>query len=109
MYIKRLIGVSILWSIILIPIFYIDMYYEIRKAKSYEGVFLLMLPFIYGSILGLLTEVVIWFGSKIKGQINLFNLNNLHKEKELLDKLKAEGLIDSSEYQVRLDKIKSKI
>ena len=109
MNIKRIIGFGILWSLILIPIIYINLQKEIARADGFSGTLLLMLPFIYGSILGLLTEVMIWFGSKIRGQINLFNLNNLHKEKELLDKLKAEGLIDSSEYQVHLDKIKSKL
>ena len=109
MNIKRIIGFGILWSLILIPIIYLDTADEIHYASKGEGLFMILAPFIFGSILGLLTEVVIWFGSKIRGQINLFNLNNLHKEKELLDKLKAEGLIDSSEYQVRLDKIKSKL
>ena len=106
---KRVIGLIILWTIVITPIMWTILAPDINRTDGFKGTILLMLPFIYSSILGLLTEVVIWFGSKIRGQINLFNLNSLHKEKELLDKLKAEGLIDSSEYQVRLDKIKSKL
>lgn len=109
MNVKRIIGFAVLWSVILVPVIYMDIGDEIHFAGRAEGLFMILAPFIFGSIFGFLSEIAVWLALKIKGQYHLFSLNSVHKEKQILDTLKADGLIDESEYKTRLEKLKSRL